>query len=503
MNVVRMILLRLVLILAAVQMVYSQQQHPNSPVLKSYVPSDKHSLVTPNDLTYELWQEFLLVKKANEGDPVAQHELGIRYISGKTFVADTQKAAYWIARAAAQGLPSARYNLGILQHNGWAVPWNPFEAFRNFEFAASRGMPEAEYALGIFYLDNLVVPRDEMEAVCLVTAAADSEYLPARETLMKFQEHGIGKRKAKGTSEGRPPQTPGGRVMFLDFDRDTSTHVPDSTLVGELVRDGSGKVRALSDSTDTVVDTLPLVPLIRQAAEAGSPEALTLLGRWYEKGTYVHKDVIAASMYYLRATRFDSPRAPLLLWNLTHEPRYFDLLKERVDRHDAAAETVWPALIALQFDNQMTAQQAIGLIESAVRKENVAALIELGLWYIQGNMVSRDQSHGLELWEQAKARGSREAEIRLAVTDLMSSQDSSKAARLVNFLLDAMRDGSVLAEVGLGYCYEHGFGVEQHTGDAAKLYRKSAERGSLSGYESLKRLYNRLRPPEKEFHIDE
>src|ERR1043166_6664796 len=80
------------------------QQPPNSPVLKSYVPTDSHSLVTPNDLTYELWQEFLIVKKANEGDPIAQHELGIRYISGKGFTADTAKAAYWIKKAADYGL---------------------------------------------------------------------------------------------------------------------------------------------------------------------------------------------------------------------------------------------------------------------------------------------------------------------------------------------------------------------------------------------------------------
>ena len=502
MNLLKKVLLSLILALAAIQLSFSRQQHPNSPVLKSYVPSDKHSLVTPNDLTYDLWQEFLLVKRANEGDPVAQHELGIRYIAGKTFVADTQKAAYWIAKAAAQGLPSARYNLGILQTNGWAVPWNPFEAFRNFGFAASHGMPEAEYALGTLYLDNLVVPRDEMEAYCLVTAAADSGYLPAEETLMKFQQHGIGKRNTK-TAGTQASQTPGARVMLLDFDRDTSTHVPDTVLVGELVRDGSANVRALSDTSEPVVDTLPLVPLIRQAADAGSPEALTLLGRWYEQGTYVHKDILAASMYYLRATRFDSPRAPLLLWNLTRGPRYFDLLKERIDRHDAAAETVWPALVALQFDNQMTAQHAISLIESAAKKDYVSALIELGIWYIQGNMVGKDRSHGLELWKEASAHGSREASIRIAVTDIMSSQDSAKAVRLVTFLSDAMRDGSVLAEVALGYCLEHGFGMERNTGEAAKLYRKSAERGNLSGYESLKRLYDSLRPREQEFHIDE
>src|SRR5689334_15074054 len=115
------------------------QQRPNSPVLKSYVPTDAHSLVLPGDASYELWQEFSLVRKANDGDPVAQHELGIRYISGKGFPADTAKAAYWIGKAAAQNLPSARYNLAILENNGWGCPWAPFQAYADVLFAAGHG----------------------------------------------------------------------------------------------------------------------------------------------------------------------------------------------------------------------------------------------------------------------------------------------------------------------------------------------------------------------------
>src|SRR5208283_5000315 len=110
------------------------------------------------------------------------------YISGKGFPADTEKAAYWIKKAAGQGLPSARFNLGILEDNGWGLPWNPFDAYKNFQFAAAHEMPEAEYALGLSYLDNLVVPRDEKEAYCLVQAAADSEYVPAMETITVFAQ---------------------------------------------------------------------------------------------------------------------------------------------------------------------------------------------------------------------------------------------------------------------------------------------------------------------------
>jgi len=480
------------------------QQHPNSPVLKSYVPTDSHSLVLPGDLSYDLWQNFMLMKKANDGDPIAQHELGIRYISGKGFPADTEKAAYWIKKAAGQGLPSARFNLGILEDNGWGLPWNPFDAYKNFQFAAAHEMPEAEYALGLSYLDNLVVPRDEKEAYCLVQAAADSEYVPAMETITVFAQRGIGKKGVDEHNAGNDSSMSSpSRVIYLDFNRDTSSHSNDTTLAEEAQQNGSEELRQRQSdnhlAADTSVADTSLVRLIQQAADAGSPEALTMMGRWYELGTYVKQDVIVASLYYIRAIHCDSPRAPELLWNLVHEHEYFEILKTHVDKNDADAECVWASLIALQFDYQLTQEQAFSMLESAAKKKNIHALIELGLWYAQGGAVTKDRSRAIALWREAASLGSREAKIRYAVSELMSSHDSGSASEVVPFLSDAMHDGSVLAEVALGFCAEEGLGVPQNVGEAARLYRKSAQRGSVIGFNALKRLYDSIRPSESQF----
>jgi len=485
------------------------QQHPNSPVLRSYVPTDSRSLVLPGNLSYDLWEGFMLVKKANDGDPIAQHELGIRYISGRGFAADTEKAAFWIAKAAAQGLPSACFNLGILQNNGWGIPWNPFEAFRNFQFAAAHEMPDAEYAEGIMYLDNLVLPRDEKEAYCDILAAADSGYAPAFETLALFAQRGIGKGKS-GNEPARTDSTRGApsapsRLVYLDFSRDTSSHLNDTTLVDDVVRNGSAELESQREDLErdtTSVDT-PVVRLIRVAANAGSPEALTILGRWYETGTHVPMNPIEASVNYIRAIHFDSPRAPELLWNLVHGHAYFETLKAHVDKNESDAQFVWAALIGLQFDFQLTQQQAVGLLEAAARKKNVHALIELGLWYAQGTGVEQDRSKALSFWNQAAELGSREGQIRVVVSRLMSSRTSGSSTETLQLLQEAHHDGSVLAEVALGYCYEKGIGVPENTGLAARLYRSSAQRGSTIGFEALKRLYNAIRPAESQFHISD
>ena len=88
------------------------------PVLKAKYPS------------YSLIAGYVLVTEANRNDPFAQHELGIRYLLGSGFPADTVKAIYWIRKAADQNLPSARFNYGIMLYNGVGVPWNPYSTKR-------------------------------------------------------------------------------------------------------------------------------------------------------------------------------------------------------------------------------------------------------------------------------------------------------------------------------------------------------------------------------------
>ena len=141
------------------------------------------------------------------------------------------------------------------------------------------------------------------------------------------------------------------------------------------------------------------------------------------------------------------------------------------------------------------------MLESAAKEDNVFALVELGLWYIQGNTVQRDRKRGTELWEKAAALGSREASIRLAVLDLLTSRDSSTAVKIIPYLTSAERDGSVLAQAALGSCYEQGWGVVRDLGEAARRYRKSAVRGSMIGFEALKKMHDDLRPEDVEFRI--
>ncbi len=485
------------------------QKNPNSPVLRSYVPPQPPSLVKHFDEDRVLWEDFMLMRKANEGDAIAEHELGLRYFFGEGFPSDTARAAYWIQKAADQNLMTARFNYGILLNNGWGVPWNPFAAYLNFLFAAQQGMADAEFAVGTFFTDNLVVPRNAAEACCWVQAAADSGYKPAVQMLPELEERGCGGSGSAGRTDASPDSGgPSGTLglVYLDFGSDTVAQPTDTTLIKDLFDSGSEKMkrfRQISTRPDSLAaGDSTLLNAVRDAAESGSPEALTLLGRWYAEGKAGHPAPLKAAVEYLRAVRWGSPQAAQLLWKLVHQEGFLGSLKSAIDAGDPEAKFIWAALLAYSFDHQLTDAQALEMLKQAAAGKHVQAIIELGLCYASGRWIKRNAGEAMALWKEASSLGSREAEIRLFVAGLMQERSRTIPRDRILGLQRASEDGSVLAEAALGYCYEIGLGMPRDEAQAVKLYRDSARRGNQTAYDQLKRMYDKLRPADREFHVE-
>lgn len=505
-------------ILPSAQTVIAQAQQ-KSPVFKGYKPPPPTSIIKPSDVTYQLLEEFSLTRKAIAGDPLAQHELGLRYLLGEGVTADTVKGAYWIQKAADQSLPNARYNMGILSFNGWGVPWNPFETYKYFLFCAQKDMAEAEYILGQFLTENLVVPLDWSEAYRWVKKAADAGYEPAKEALGEFERRGHTGQSNDQQTKSKPgaqqqKAQPGMAVgfVFLDSPDDTTSQNNDVTLLKDALREAGPQVRQALGLSQSGEGKLELdasgLETIRKAGEVGSPEALSILARSYEKGIVVKKDPIVAALYYVRAIRMNSPRAPALLKRLIQEKQFFPELKSRAERGDADAQCAWGALKALRFDaflppeqGYLTDAQALEFFQKAAAKNHIQAIIELGLCYYSGRWVQENREKAVEDWKKAAELGSREAEIRINAVSVQDPQASVKLDRTVGGLEAAAQEGSVLAQVALGYCYETGTGVVQNSGKAARLYRASAQRGSQDAYYALRRMHDRIRPKEKEFQM--
>ncbi len=457
-----------------------------------------------------------MLQQANAGDAVSQFELSIRYLTGRGFKADTGKAAYWTKKSAEQNHLLARYNLAIFQFNGWGTEWNPFEAYRNFRFAAERNIPEAQYVLAQFLTENLVVPKNWDEAYRWVKLAADSGYALAQETLKEFEKRGYhppgdpssALTSAKASDSQQSSQPSGAiQLTFLNFSPDTARAASDSVLLDDALKAAMlsrnqevqrmfGSMNISSEQFE--IDSSALRFLFR-SAEAGSPEALTLLGRCYERGIRVEEDIILAAMSYARAIRLGSPRAGRLLYNLIQEKDFFDILRQRVNRDHADAMYVWSCLVALGFDRQLTDSQALQMLERAVVHNQPQAMIELGLCYYSGRWIKRNEQKAEELWRQAANLGNSEANVRLAIVKIRGKKKDYAFA--IPAVKQAASEGSVLAEFALAYCYETGSGVLRNKAEAVRLYRSSGQRGSQDAFRALQRMHDDMRPKEKQFQI--
>lgn len=474
--------------------------------------------IKPDNTSARLWDVFLLVRSANSGNQIAQHELGLRYLMGKAFLPDTQKAVYWIQKAADQNYLPAKYNLGILFYNGYGVEWNPFEAYKNFKYAALNGLTEAEYAYGLLLTDNLIVPRNYKDAFRWIKIAADSGYEQAKDILTEFDRKGITayinsyRQKPVQRNDTTRPKIPTNvqstvQPVYLEFYSDSISKPDNKLLLRELLLEYRNQFDKELNSNDSVSIGLFLdtnsQQLLRNAAKWGSPEALTLIGYLYEQGISVKRDPVQASVYYLRAIHLDSPHAPIFLWNMIQDKEYFHLLKTRVDSKDAAATFVWAGLVLLGFDNKLTESQAFEFLEQVAADKFPYAVVRLALCYYSGYGVLVDKEKAVALLEQAQHLGSQEARVRLCMIRLMNDESLAEVDELINILQQSAHKGSVLAEAALGYCYQKGKGVIADKSESVRWYRLAARRGSKVAYAALKEMHDNLRPEEIEFQVQD
>ena len=462
---------------------------------------------TPPIELYDLYDGFLLVKQANTGDAIAQHELGLRYLTGKGFLPDTIKSFYWVKKAAEQNLAIANFNMGIFYNNGWGCDWNPFEGFTYFMIAAERGMPEAQYLIGLIYTENLVVTRNLSSAYWWINKAAEQNYAPALNTLAEMKRRGINESQKEIVEEKVKEEQKEKSVSlkYIDFTADTTSVVNDSTIVEDILKEGTSifkeniGVKNLKESLLSA-DT-SLIAVTKRAADVGSPEALILLGRMFEKGLTVEKNHVAAAQYYIRAIRLESNKAPMLLWSLINQKDFFIKLRSMTSLDNDDARYVWAALTALKLDFRIADRDAIQLLNKAAVKKHIPSLMELALHYFRGTFVEQDIDKAFSLWNEASLQGSVEAEIRLLMAHIAQNRYYEIKEDDLVMLQNADSSGSIVAQLTLAYCYENGNGVPHSIAKAVEYYRKAAYRGSNSAYESMKRIYNIVRPDNPKFRV--
>jgi anti-sigma factor RsiW len=127
-------------------------------------------------------------KAAEQGDPVAQYNLGNTYRDGAKVPKDDRQAVKWYRKAAEQGLAQAQMALGAMYMDGRGVPLDHGEAAKWYQKAAEQSLAAAQYNLGRMYENGWGVSKNYQEAAKWYRKAAAQGHHEAKQALARLLE---------------------------------------------------------------------------------------------------------------------------------------------------------------------------------------------------------------------------------------------------------------------------------------------------------------------------
>ena len=102
--------------------------------------------------------------KAEQGNAIAQLNLGNCYVNGDGVAKDSVQAFSWFRKSAEQGDARAQFNLGLCYVNGDGVAKDSVQAVAWYRKSAEQGNAFAQQNLGVCYVNGDGVAKDEIEA---------------------------------------------------------------------------------------------------------------------------------------------------------------------------------------------------------------------------------------------------------------------------------------------------------------------------------------------------
>lgn len=270
--------------------------------------------------------------KAQQGDPMAEAEVGWRYHLGQGVTQDQEEAVRWMRKAADQGNAYAQDGLGNAYYLGQGIPKDYGQALVWFHRAAEQGDSFAESYLGTYYDQGLAVPQDHIQAVDWWKKAADHDFPPAEVNLGVAYTHGEGVQQDYTQA-----------VMWFQRAAKQGFAEAEADLGGAYHR-GLGVAQ----------DDVQAAVWYRKAADQGHAHAQNQLGWLYYAGSGVATNFALAAFWWHKAALQGNPTAQANLGDLYH-------LGQGVQRDDEQAAE-WYAKSAMQGNAYSTEMLSLTLV---------------------------------------------------------------------------------------------------------------------------------------------
>lgn len=256
---------------------------------------------------------FELFKKAAKKDnAVAEAYLGEYYSKGYVRK-DLKRSFYWYKQAALNGHADAQYNVGVSYEKGVGVAKDSEQAFAWYRQAAENGCDEAQYDLAEAYDKGTFFEQNDEKAFQWYLSAAENGHALAMHNLGCCYYNGQGTQKnlnkarewwekaiEKGCSESCLQL---GNMYYYGIGTDLNYEkgVEYFQKAANNANAFNNLGIACMDGKFLPVDNALAVDYFNRAIDAGSAQGCYNLGRCYEIGAGVERNLEEAAKLYLKA----------------------------------------------------------------------------------------------------------------------------------------------------------------------------------------------------------
>lgn len=398
-----------------------------------------------------------LIKAAESGDSKSQLDLARRYVRGDGVEESYSKAFEWFMKSAEGGNSEAMYLVGEAYSEGFGTTKDQDKSKTWIKRAAEAGYADAQYKRA----KSFGITTKRGETWILAKAGEEQEY--ARQYVDWLE-------KATKQNHKEAQYDLGMAYLFGVYE-------------DWLKRDGKKVIESDIDKG---------LSLLQSSADAGYWQAQWAMAVLYQSGyNKVKVDKEVSDKYWKLLSEQTDSDAMFQIGYRYHET---DKKSYKDGKNKYQGQK-------LDFDDSN--KVAVEWYLKAADKGVTAAMHNLGLLYLAGSGVYKDEQKAIEYFKQAAEKGNYSSMRKLAFAYLNGEGVVKDYAEAQMWLLKSAEedDKSTYAEVhkarnALGALYEYGWGIEKDIVLAYAWYNIAASGGYDKAKQNLARVEKTIKPEE-------
>nr|ELR5038115.1 sel1 repeat family protein [Providencia stuartii]ELR5081028.1 sel1 repeat family protein [Providencia stuartii] len=245
-------------------------------------------------------------------------------------------------------------------------------------------------------------------------------------------------------------------------------------------------VSSYSESVNKCIPEEKNFAICETLAKQGDDEALLVVGRFYETGTSVEKNLEKAEEIYQKLADKNDANGMNRLAMLTEDQGKKDeaiLLYQKAAELGSSSADYNLGILYKYNNDYIKARQ---MFEIAIKKhQSSSAMMSLGDLYRDGRGGEQNTDLAEKWYKESIQSGNYFAITRLG--DLYSDLENYDGA--IKCYEIAITKGDPAAMNSMGLLFQHGFGVQRDINKAVKLYQDASNKEGLGGLINLGLMY--------------